>query len=415
MSIPIPTKRIADFEELGFGIFVHWGLYSQIAQAEWIQHLAPGGHIPASEYSKHQKTFTASKFDARALVRMAKDAGAKYMVLTTKHHEGFALYDACGLNEFDAPHSPAGRDLVREFVDACNEEGISPFFYHATYDWYIDEFETDFPKYLKYLRDCVEILCTKYGKIGGFWFDGNWSKSDADWEEDALYSLIRKHQPDAIIVNNTGIHARGDFGHPEIDSVTFENGRAEPLDREGHKKYVAGEMCETMNAHWGYANRDLSYKSLSYFIETLCNCRKVGANYLLNIGPDGEGEVPMMQKAMLAGIGDWIRLTGDGFYKAKPCGIVGGGKDFALRNGNKLYFYVHDLPNNGDGNVTLANGDAAANVYENVKWKVKNIRWTDTDRELDFTQDGDKLTVNYTGYQYGINFVVRVAEAEIEE
>ena len=132
MEIPTPLPRIAAFEKLGFGIFVHWGLYSQWGKGEWAQCIY---NIPPDEYAKWMDTFTAEDFNARELAKMAKDAGAKYITLTTRHHEGFSLYDTCGLNEFDAPHSPAKRDLVREFVDACREFDIVPFFYHTTIDW----------------------------------------------------------------------------------------------------------------------------------------------------------------------------------------------------------------------------------------------------------------------------------------
>ena len=229
-TIPIPLKRVKEFEEKGFGLFIHWGLYSRLGKGEWIQHLAK---IPKEEYVKLKDTFTAADFDAVKIARLAKKSGMKYIVLTTRHHEGFSLYDTCGLNDYDAPHSPAGRDLIREYVDACNEEGIVPFFYHTTLDWHHEDFHDAFPKYIEYLRKSVEILCTNYGEIGGFWFDGNWSKPNEDWKETELYSTIRKYQPDAIIINNTGVNQLGKTGHTEIDSVTFEQGRPSPWTEEG--------------------------------------------------------------------------------------------------------------------------------------------------------------------------------------
>ena len=300
MAIPVPEKRVLAFEEFGFGMFIHWGLYSQLGKGEWIQHI---GGIPKEEYVKLQDTFTASKFDGHKIARIAKKAGAKYITLTTRHHEGFSLYDTKGLNTYDAPHSPAGRDLVRDFVEGCRDEGIVPFFYHTTLDWYNPDFNGNFKAYLQYLRDSVEILCSEYGKIGGLWFDGNWSKPNEDWEEDALYKVIRKHQPDAIIVNNTGLSHRGEAGNIELDSVTFEQGRPEPMDREGMPKYMAAEMCQTLNAHWGCGARDLNYKSLPHLIETLCACRKVGANYLLNVGPDALGRIPAPAANILRQVG----------------------------------------------------------------------------------------------------------------
>lgn len=411
MAIPVPEKRVADFENLGFGMFIHWGIYSQLGKGEWIQFK---GQIPREEYEKLQTTFTASDFDARKIAKMARNAGAKYITLTTRHHDGFSLYDTCGLNTYDAPHAPCGRDLIREYVDACNEEGILPFFYHTTLDWHHPAFKEDFPTYLQYLRDSVEILCTRYGKIGGLWFDGNWSKPEGtDWEEDKLYAVIRKHQPDAIIVNNTGLGARGKMGNPQLDSVTFEQGRPTPMDREGMPKYMAAEMCHTMNAHWGYGAADFKYKSLAELIETLCACRKVGANYLLNIGPTAQGGVPLMQQALLEGIGEWISRTGSAIYTGKPCGVLGNEKDFALADNGKLYLYVHDLPIQGDSHVTLGEGGEGIRVFSGVRGKAASVRWTDCEEKLEFAQEGDRLRVACTGYPYGTNLVVRVAEVEL--
>ncbi len=411
--IPIPEKRIKEFEELGMGMFVHWGLYSQMGIGEWAMKLR---NIPKEEYVKLFDTFTASDFNAEELVLTAKAAGAKYIVLTTRHHEGFSLYDTCGLNEYDAPHSPAGRDLVREYVDACNKHGIIPFFYHTTLDWWNDLYNTDFDAYLEYLNDSVEILCKNYGKIGGLWFDGNWDKKDADWKEDALYAVIRKHQPDAIIVNNTGLHARGAAGNCEIDSVTFEQGRPTPMDREGMTKYLAAEMCETINDHWGYGSCDFNSKSSARLIETFCACRKVGANYLLNIGPTEQGGIEPLQKYTMKALGDWIKIHEAPARYAKPCGVVGNGDDFALKLDNKLYFFVHGLKIGGDENVTVTCGGDNDRAFSGVNQKIKSIKWMDNGEQLNFVQNGDgDFTFAATKFPYGVNLVVRVAEAEIEE
>ena len=411
MAIPKAEKRIAEFENMGFGMFIHYGLYSQLGRGEWVQHI---DKIPKEEYMELAKTFTAENFDARKIASVAKAAGAKYVVLTTRHHEGFSLYDTCGLNTYDSLHSPCGRDLVREFADACREFGLKPFFYHTTVDWYNPDCRHDFPKYLQYLRDSVEILCTNYGEIGGFWFDGNWWYKDRDWEEDKLYAVIRKHQPNAIIVNNTGGSARGAVGNPELDSVTFEQGRPTPMDREGMPKYLAAEMCHTMNLHWGFGGADFNYKSLAELIETLCSCRKVGANYLLNIGPSGDGAIPLLQEALLYGIGDWIKVTKGAIYESKPCGITGEDKNFALRAGNELYFFVHGLSIVGNADVTFGENTAGHRHFKGLTDKVKKISWLDNGKELAFEQNGDEITVDCTGYPYGTDLVVRIAKADIE-
>lgn len=414
MAIPTPKQYILDFEQLGLGMFVHWGLYSQLGRGEWICDFEK---MDFNEYMKLKDTFTAENFDADSLVLTAKNAGFKYITLTTRHHEGFSLYDTCGLNDFDAPHSPAKRDLIREFVDACNRHGIVPFFYHTTLDWYNKDFENDFDSYLEYLRKSVEILCTNYGKIGGLWFDGNWSKPDADWKEDALYATIRKHQPEAMIINNTGLSAMGKVGDVEIDSVTFENGQAEPLNREGMKKYVAAEMCHTINDHWGIGSNDINYKSPGEIIESLCNCRRVGANYLMNIGPEGQGAVNVYQGELLKLVGKWMSIFGEAIYNGRPYGSRNDGKSFILKSvdGKSLYIFAYDLGTVGDVNVIVGGKRTGNYSFGRVTDKVKSIKWMDNGEELEFIQGSDMLCVNMTGHPYGTSYRVRVAKAELAE
>lgn len=405
-------KRIEEFETMAFGLFIHWGLYSRLGQGEWIYHL---GKIPREEYMKLQDSFTAEKFDGTAIANLAKQTGMKYAVLTTRHHDGFSLYDTKGLNTYDAPHTPAGRDFVREFVDACNEAGIKPFFYHTTLDWMHPDFEQNFDAYLEYLRKSVEILCTSYGEIGGFWFDGNWSRPDADWKLDELYGTIRKWQPQAMIINNTGLDARGELGHPEIDSVTFEQGLPALRDTGKMSKYVSGEMCCTVNDHWGYGKNDFNYKSPAELIETLCKCRKAGANFLLNIGPDGEGAIPAIMSESFQLVGEWLKIFGDSIYTARPDNISGDGENFGLKGPDgERYLFCFRLPITGDANVSLNQGNVLPRTFTGIYEKINTIRWMDNDEELSFIQDKNTgiLTVNATGHHYGSNFVVRVARAE---
>ncbi len=410
MSIPIPKQYIKDFEQLGFGLFVHWGLYSQLGQGEWTYSIHKRD---MDEYKKLKDTFTAADFDAEKLVLTAKKAGCKYINLTTRHHEGFSLYDTCGLNKFDAPHSPAGRDLIREFVDACNKHDIIPFFYHTTLDWYNSDFNDDFDKYLEYLRKSVEILCKNYGKIGGMWFDGNWSKPETDWKEDELYATIRKYQPEAIIVNNTGLSARGYVGNSEIDSVTFEQGTPEPMNREGMEKYLAAEMCQTINNHWGIGALDIDYKSPRELIETLCECRKVGANYLLNIGPTAQGGIDSFQAELIGTLGKWMGIYGDAIYNGRPYGARGMGRNFILKGEDELYLFFFDMGIRGDENVVEDKRYSGAYSFGNVKDKIESIEWMDNGEELSFIQNENMLSVNATGYPYGMATCVRVAKAKI--
>lgn len=411
MSIPVAKKYIADFEKLGFGMFVHWGLYSQLGKGEWTYYMEK---MNMDEYQKLAETFTAEGFDAEELARTAKEAGCKYITMTVRHHEGFSLFDTCGLNEFDSLHSPCGRDLAREFVDACRKYDIVPFFYHTTLDWYNKDFENDFDKYLDYLNKSVEILCKNYGKIGGLWFDGNWSKPDADWKEDELYATIRKYQPEAMIINNTGLNHRGEPGNIEIDSVTFENGRPTPMDREGMKKYLAAEMCETINDHWAIGFDDLNYKSPATLIENLCQCRKVGANYLLNIGPHAQGEIDPYQRELLKLIGRWTKTFGEAIYDVKPYVTTSFGKNFILKGNGKLYIFCIKPGSEQNANVSVNGSYYGPYAFGGVTDKVKSVKWIDNNEELNFAQSGDMLAVDMTGQKYGTSFCVRVAVAEIE-
>ena len=410
-NIPVAPQYIKDFEQLGFGMFVHYGLYSQIGHGEWVFKYIKKG---MNEYQKLADTFDC--VGMHEIVSTAKAAGCKYICLTTRHHEGFSLYDPCGLSDFNALNSPAGRDLIAEFVEECRKVDIGPFFYHTTLDWHHPDFENNFDAYLDYLYKSVEILCTKYGKIGGLWFDGNWSKPNADWKEDKLYKMIHRLQPEAMVINNSGLHAQGKMGNPEIDSVTFERGMAQPLDRTGQPKYMAGEMCETLCDHWGVAD-DINFKSVKTLIESLCNCRKVGANFLLNIGPNADGTVPTMQKGIMESIGRWMSTYGDAIYNGRPYIAYNDKQEFVLKDINDektAYIFKFNVQSGGDVNVSLGFKEDGATTLERFDAKVESIKWMDNNEELAFTQNGDTLQVNFTNFTYGQSLCVRVAKATLK-
>lgn len=404
----IVKQYIKDFENLGFGMFVHFGLYSVLGKGEWSKGFLK---IPDEEYYPMMEEFDPKKDWAKELVSTAKSAGCKYITLTTRHHDGFSLYDTCGLSTLDAMHAKCGRDLVREFVDACNEEGIIPFFYHTLLDWYQELYRTDFPAYLKYLRDSVEILCTNYGKIGGLWFDGMWDKPDGDWEEDALYGCIRKHQPEAVIINNTGLDARGALGHIELDGVTFERGKPQPLNMEGAPKYVASEMCEVFGYHWGYASKDLHFKSPALMIEELVDCRKYGANMLMNVGPKEDGSLRPIDAATLGIMGEWVSFFEEAIRKPRPTGIKIENKpnDFLLRDGKNYYLFCFNLPMDGDVHAVCLEEADYEDSFELAE-EVESVKWMDNDADLNFKKEGNKVTIYTEKYTYDCNLVVRVAK-----
>lgn len=409
-KVPTPSARVARFEKMAFGMFVHWGLYSQLAQGEWTMNMHG---IGKEKYAELMKTFTAADFSGRDLAWLAKRAGMKYITHTSRHHEGFSLYDTRGLSKWDVTNTPAKRDLIADFTEGCRAEGIVPMLYCTTLDWTDERFKNDWDGYLQYLRESVQLLCTQYGPIGGFWFDGNWSRKDADWKVDELYGMVRKLQPEALIINNTGLGAGGKIGHPEIDSTTFERGRPEPVDRRGHPKYVAGEMCHTLNFHWGIAQKDFNYLSPAHVIEEFCGCRRAGANLLMNIGPTATGRVPDYEKALLKRVGDWIHMHGgtDGaLYNGTASNIQGEERDFGIRHGDEAFLYVYDITRTADTRAHAHSRGAGKRAFAGLPEQWKSAEWLDNGEQLKLERGGDgRLILHATKYPYGTNTVVRVA------
>lgn len=409
-----PPDRIVEFERHAYGLFLHWGLYAQLGQGEWILHNAPDVTVP--EYHALVETFTASDWDGREIGRFARASGMRYAVLTARHHDGFSLYDTQGLTQYDAPTAAAGRDLVRDFVSGCHAEGVEPFLYHTTLDWYWGSHTCDssaFEEYIEYLHESLEIVLSEYD-ISGIWFDGDWSRDDIDWHLDERYDLVRNYRPDAIIVNNTGIGNEGVVSHPEIDSVTFEQSEPDALDRSELDHYVAGEMCQTMNRHWGIGANDFAYNSPKDIIETLATCRGRGANYLLNVGPTAEGAIPDYENAAIRRAGEWIDFVGSSIYEGRPIDCSCPGRDFVLETEDGLFYFVFDLSISGHEHVTVTTGGAGPRSIQGLDRPIGTARWLDTDEELTVlqTDDGSLTTIDCTGYPYGTDTVVRVAELD---
>lgn len=371
--------------------------------------------IPDKEYEPLKDQFDPDPDWAKELVAAAKKAGCKYITLTTRHHDGFSLFDTCGLNDYDSMHAKCRRDLVREFTDACREQEIIPFFYHTLLDWREDTYQNDFPQYLKYLRASVEILCKNYGKIGGLWFDGMWDKPEEDWQEDLLYGTIRKYQPDAMIINNTGLKERGKLGHIELDSVTFERGVPQELNLEDSPKYIASEMCEVFGRHWGYAKEDLNYKAPAQLIRELAECRKFGSNMLLDVGPMGDGKLRAIDSAVLGIIGEWVAYYDEAIRSPRPAEmkVLNKQDDFLLKENNCYYLFCFDLPMQED----LVPDDVTENDFKDVfmlQKRIQSIVWLDNGEKVNFRQENGEVTVETVPYCYGRDLVVRVAKIVCE-
>ena len=395
-------EYIEKFKNLGFGLLVHFGLYSVVGKGEWYLHLNPAAD--KDKYETLTQKFFINGTWAKELVKTAKQAGCKYITITTRHHDGFSLYDTCGLSDYDAPHSACRRDLIKEFVDECNKAGIVPFFYHTLLDWREKNYRENFPAYIDYLVKSVEILCTNYGKIGGFWFDGMWDKPDGDWQEDRIYGTIRKYQPQAMIINNTGLNELGKVGHKEIDSVTFERGKPCSVDNSDRPR--AGEMSQILNDHWGYAQEDCNYKSVKELIEDLVDCRKYGCNFLLNTGLKGNGAVSAVDKEILKQVGKWVKANKGFIYNAKPCDIKADGAD-VLTDGVNYYAVIKDVPMSADPNVQK--------FVESKKIrfdaKIKACKWLDNGKPV----KARKGEIAVEPFLYGTSYSVRILKFKIKK
>lgn len=405
-------EYIKRFEKLGVGLFVHFGLYSNFGIGEWTYKCSPEEDLNASTYFEDGiKRFKIKEGWAKELVATAKLLGAKYITLTTRHHEGFSLYDTKGLSDFDVMHSPTKRDLIKEFVDECNKEGIIPFFYHTLLDWHHPDYDTDFPKYLQYLRDSVELLCTNYGKIGGLWFDGSWSKPTLEvWEFPKLYEVIRKHQPEAMIINNTGMCDRGAVGNEEIDSVTFERGKPTAFKSIGEKE-IAGEMCDGINDHWGYTADDVNYKSIPHLINSLIDCRRFNCNYLINTGLMGDGSVNLLDRCLLEGVGRWIRNNKEFIYNIKAAD-VDAENAFMLQDNEYYYAVIKDVPMIADPHVAMTQ-KILPDVVVNCK-KILSAEWLDNGHPVEL-KEGTENQFAPKAFRWGHSMAARVVRMKIEK
>lgn len=403
-------EYIKRFEKLGLGIFVHFGLYSVIGKGEWYKTSGMhDDHMTDEQYNALSNSFKVSKNWAKNLVKTAKKAGARYLTITTRHHDGFSLYDTQGLNDFDAPHSASHRDLIKEFVDECHKEGIIPFFYHTLLDWYNEDYKNDFNKYIDYLIKSVELLCKNYGPIGGLWFDGYWDKPDADWQFDRLYKTIRKYQPEAMIINNTGLSALGEVTHYEIDSVTFERGASFKVSSSDGKER-AGEVCDSLTDHWGYAMNDICIKSIPYFISELIDCRHNKCNLLMNVGPMGNGELRLIEKATLLEMGKWMKRYKHIIYDCFPANITA---DNALifQDDNYYYAVIKDVPMGANENVVRKESRPEVKIYSDKK--ISHAVYMDTNKQkVEINKKNNSFPI--LPFVYGNSLYARVVRFKLK-
>ncbi len=360
-------RRMAWFQDARFGMFIHWGLYAIPARGEWVRSVE---RIPNDAYQPYFDEFDPIDYDPKAWARAAKEAGMRYVVMTAKHHDGFCLFDSA-LTDYKATNTKAGRDLIREYVDAFRAEGLAVGFYYSIIDWHHPDYphfgdrqhperdneafrgaEHNFDRYLAYMHGQVRELMTNYGKIDLLWFDFSYPPLTGEaWRATELVNMVRELQP-GIILNNR-LEASGEgFGSLMTDSPAVYSGDFVSPEqiippsgvRKSDGEPVAWEACVTMNGNWGYAQRDFFYKSPEMLIRKLVECVSKGGNMLLNVGPDARGNIPERSLDALAEIGRWMKKNGRSIY---GCGWADMDKpEFGrvTRGGNTVYYHVFDNP-----------------------------------------------------------------------
>lgn len=374
-----------------FGMFIHWGVYSVLGDGEWVMN---NQKIDKETYQKLPAFFNPEKFDPKAWVALAKAAGMKYITITSKHHDGFAMYDS-KLTDWDiVDRTPYKKDVIKMLAEECKKQGIKLFFYHSQLDWYQENYyprgntgqsagrpeKGDWYKYLDYMDGQLTELLTNYGEIGGIWFDGFWDKKDADWRLDKTYSLIHKLQPACLIGSNHHLATfpGEDFQMFEKDLPGQKTTGFNPDQKIGELPF---ETCETMNTSWGFNLQDKNYKSTKSLIQYLVKSAGYNSNFLLNIGPMPDGTVQPEFVKTLKEIGTWMDKYGETIYGTRGGPVTPRAWGVTTQKGNKVY-------------VHLLNAEDYTLLIPDFGKKVKNITLYATGDKLKFKQDAYGITIS---------------------
>ncbi|NIK57247.1 alpha-L-fucosidase [Kribbella shirazensis] len=356
-----PAHAVEKFRDWRFGLFVHWGLYSLPARHEWVKNRE---RLTDEDYQPYFDHFEPDLYDPRKWARAAREAGMRYAVLTTKHHEGFCLWDS-QVSDYTVAKTAWGKDLVGPFVEACRAEGLGVGFYHSLIDWHHPEFPIDvvhpqrddeeakakaagrdIQVYADYLHAQTRELLTNYGPIDIMWFDFSYpnhtypdgspghGKGRDDWRSEELMAMVRELQPDILI--NDRLDIPGDFVTPEQYQPDA------PMQRDGVP--VLWEACQTLNGSWGYDRDNLDWKSPELLVKMLVDSVSKDGNLLLNVGPTGRGEFDPRALATLASIGEWMRLHERSIRGARPAEYTAPDDCRFTQKGNRLYLHLFSWP-----------------------------------------------------------------------
>ena len=360
--------RLKWFRDARFGMFIHWGLYAQLGRHEWVMNRE---RIPIDEYEKLADTWKPEPNAARRWAKLAKQVGMRYMVMTTKHHEGFCLWDS-KLTDYNAAKRGPGRDLVAEYVEAARAEGLRVGFYYSLMDWHHPDGarckndESARRRFVDYTQGLVRELCSNYGKLDVMWYDVNWPLDPEEWESAKMNAMVRELQPEIIINNRSGLPE--DFGTPEGHVTPEKGGRA-------------WESCMTFNDSWGYTPIDHRWKDAWQVVSMLRQAAAGGGNLLLNIGPKPDGGVPEICEKTLLEVGEWLKEYGPSIYDATDAcendWMVTGSFTF---KGSTAYYHCNRWPGKELAIGGLVNKVLSARIMNGP--------------EVQFTQKRDRLVLH---------------------
>jgi alpha-L-fucosidase len=377
------------FQHDRFGLFIHWGIYSTMADGEWVMN---DKKIPITDYERLARAFNPADFNAEQWVTLAKSAGMRYITFTSKHHDGIAMWDS-NISDWNVvKRTPFKRDVVKELVDECHRQNMKLFLYYSQLDWHHPDYfprgdtgktagrpeEGNWTNYLDYMNAQLTELLTKYGYIDGIWFDGWWDRPDADWQLQRTYSLIHTLQPAALIGNN---HHRRPF--PGEDFQMYERDlpghNAAGYSATSEKGNLPLETCDTMNTSWGYRINDHQYKTTRELVHYLVRAAGMDANFLLNVGPMPNGQIQPEFTERLHQVGMWLAKNGESIYATRGGPVTPQPWGATTQRNNKVYVHVLDA---ATSSVTLA-----------LPTKVRSARYFSDESDVTMQDTSGTLTL----------------------
>jgi len=401
---PDNLKARQTFQDNKFGIFLHWGLYSMMAQGEWYMQVK---NVDSHIYAKYAAGFYPSKFNAAEWISAIKNGGAKYICFTSRHHEGFSMFHTkwSPYNIVDA--TPFKRDIVKELADECHKQGVKLFFYYSLLDWTREDYyplgntghgtgrtqHGEWSSYFQFMKNQLTELLTNYGKVDGIWFDGYWDQPKGfDWKMPELYELIHKLQPACLVGNNH-----------HLSPIEGEDFQMFERDIPGENKAgLSGqeisplplETCETMNGMWGYKIEDQNYKTPKELIHYLVKAAGNNANLLMNIGPMASGELPSVALERLKEVGEWMNKYGETIYGTRIGDVKPHDWGVTTRKGNKLFVHILNL------------NDKA--LYLPLKATVKQVVEFGNFGKIRYSQDKDGVLIRLNKVPSEIDYILEI-------